>query len=209
MSPGLSLRVPLPLAGGRVQAHDRARVLRGEVRVLLRRLPRGGVHVGAEEERVRFRVVGRRGPDAARRRPGLERVLAPVALHDDGRVELLRLRPDVVLPDHLAGLRFERHDEPATGAAGVPLGAGEELFERPAARRSPCRRPGSARPSGGCSSGCRGTPWRGCRSSSVPCRSRRRGSTSSRPCPRSRRPRPRPVPRRRCPRPTPRRGACP
>ena len=84
-----------------------------------RRLPRRRVHVGAEEQRVGFGIVRRRGPDAARRGTVLERVLAPGTFHDDRRIELLRLRADVVLPDDLAGLRLERHQEAAAGAAGV------------------------------------------------------------------------------------------
>ncbi len=120
---GIDLRAPLALAGRGVERGDRAGVLRVEGRVVGRRLPRRSVHVRAEEQRVGFGIVRRRGPDAARRGTVLELVLAPGAFHDDRRIELLRLRADVVLPDHLAGPRVERDEEAAAGAAGVHRGA--------------------------------------------------------------------------------------
>ena len=104
-----------------------------EFRIVGRRLPRCRIDVGAKEERVGFGIVGRRGPDAARRGTVLELVLAPRPFHDHRWFELLRLRANVVLPHHLAGLRIECHKKPATCAACVLFGAREELLQRAAA----------------------------------------------------------------------------
>ena len=108
-----------------------------------------------------IRVVGRRGPDAARRRAVLERVLAPVAFHDDRRVELLRL----------AGRRRTSRRSCRSSVRAPRRTRGRCCRDSPSCRRRaaracrrrrrPCRRPGSARPSAGCSSGRRETPRRG------------------------------------------------
>ena len=142
---GVDLRDPrsLPSRTSRAMtAHDSRVYSRGSSAVGRR----GAVLTSVPKiDRARLRVERRRAPDGARRRAEVEHVLAPVVLDRDRRVEGLGLGADVVLPDDLARLRLQGHDEAPAGAALV---AGERR-RRPARacrrRRSPCRRRGSAR----------------------------------------------------------------
>ncbi len=63
----------------------------------------------------------------------LKRVVAPAIGDRDRGIERLGLGAYVVLPEDLAGARFERHDEAAAGASLVESGAGDQLLEGAAA----------------------------------------------------------------------------
>src|SRR5205823_9495082 len=59
----------------------------------------------------------------------VEDVLAPGVLDGHGRVELLRLRADVVLPQDLAGARLQRGDEAAPRTAAVGRVGADAVLE--------------------------------------------------------------------------------